>query len=151
LTARVDPLILGRVLRRVRSPRSGSASRAGWLLLALALAAKVFCFAHLVAVPHAVCAYHDELVHGEAHAHAGGGVPADGPSWQSSPDRAAHEDHCGLVPAACARANALVPRVASELETRVHEVSVVQPVPRERAPSIPVYRLAPKTSPPRTA
>ncbi len=103
--------------------------------------------AHFVVVPHSVCATHGELAHGEAHDHDHDhDADAEGvPVLTGAADE--HSDHCGLDPASKPRAlcvgdptgDAGVPLPTLEPAA----LSLSEPVP-----SIPVFRLAPKHSPP---
>jgi hypothetical protein len=105
---------------------------------------------HMTLVAHDLCLEHGELTHADPHAdHAGHGARADDDRMQASEDRSADEnhDHChGLVH------ESAVPCVhgADAPALLSWQLVVWTPSAFVHARASRLYRLAPKTSPPRS-
>jgi hypothetical protein len=113
-------------------------------LLALVLLSRAFALVHLALEPHTVCVQHDRLVHGE-HVH---GDEANGVRVATESEEEGHDEHCTAAflfhPPPCEPSSA-------EPGVRLALVRGTKGTPsREvrRASAIPLYLLAPKTSPP---
>ena len=168
-------------VRLVKSSRTKSefsaTRRAGWglFVLALFLLGQASAVWHHAFVEHRVCAVDGELAHADGHEH-GLGVDSfeaeasddhgDDPSDDPSDDHGAHDEgepilvspsgeedhdeHCSFPPTRDPRRH---PAVEPVLTVQLAPSAIAADVPAE-APlhaGIPVFRLAPKQSPPRRA
>jgi hypothetical protein len=127
----------------------------------LCLVAQLFAVAHLVLVRHARCAEHGEVTHAGlvegAPAGAPGGTPDRVPATATPsefdllganhlPAHASDDDHCEWLSETRDARHAATPTFTTVA------VSHAAPVPatvQARAVTRPLYRLAPKLSPPR--
>jgi hypothetical protein len=123
---------------------------ARWLLAAFALT-QLGALAHLALVPHGVCAQHGELVHDAAHAHAHepASTSTAEPRWSAFAEREVHADHCGLPWLVRSLPHAWIGDPAEGLRRGERVQLGLAHFQPPRAASVPLYLLAPKTSPPR--
>ena len=143
-------------MRRASHSRGRSRASAALLITALAIG-QLGAMLHATAL-HARCAEHGELIHTDAN--ADGGVARGLAVWLDDlrrdgtsdevhglPAAGAHEhDHCLATCATRERATAPVDVSVAAERAQAREVAVCAHV--ERAATRPLYRLAPKSSPP---
>lgn len=130
-----------------RSPRRRRATYFVAIAACLALWGQLFSLAHLLLVPHTQCAEHGETVHGEGAQLEVAALVADSDVSSArptgEPTRDEH-DHCEVV---SDRRVTTAPRVA--LLLTVHAIPLHEPAIAVATPALrPLYRLAPKISPP---
>lgn len=121
-------------------------------LLALLLLAQCGALVHLAAERHEVCADHGDLLSSETPAAIHGADPAsdEGDASHPAQDRAGERHHCPHCSSARVAPDPTTTDVPSEaaVSTRHDDRGVVTIRPEAR---IPLYRLAPKNSPPKQA
>ena len=119
----------------------------------MCLVAQLLGWIHLVAVEHARCPEHGEVLHvteraaGTALArelHATEEAPTS--SVETAPPELHADDHCGWL--ADRRDARLAPTVLAMSPSPRGEACSTAPAPLPCASSAPLYRLAPKQSPP---
>lgn len=123
------------------------AAKPFWLvLLATALfAGRPFAeLIHYLTVPHGFCAAHAALEHGHDSRHAETHADAEGPAWQGASDHG--HDTCEWL--ATFRERTLVSSASVERIEFPEEKTDRFPVLALTVDHEPLYRLAPKTSPP---
>ncbi len=121
------------------------------LCVAALLASDLLRGAHLLAVHHAVCPEHGELIHAHEGAGAAPRPTADGAQIASSGAASHHHDHCDLAaPGSRAGLATFSPPLLSAIEGSV--TAVLGLAERVRAPAgRAVVEYAPKQSPPARA
>jgi hypothetical protein len=132
--------------------RAGPAFRCLLTLVALFYATEhASVVAHFALVQHVVCDEHGELMDVDVATFAMSASearPSSEPAWAKSPAPAGHHhEHCNVL--AHLRQQLPVPIFAG-LPARVAAVPELASAPFESAPplAVPLYRLAPKNSPP---
>jgi hypothetical protein len=122
-----------------------------WIRLLSVLAVALIAGEHTLAslhqalTPHELCAEHGELVHSEHQADTDTARDT-GPAFDASPQAEAEHHHCGVVPAAPARAPAATPGNAYAVAP---PALILASRPFERPVlSLDVLAFAPKLSPP---
>jgi hypothetical protein len=118
-------------------------------LFALVLCARAFAWVHMVVEPHALCATHDELVHGESHAHAlAEAGQASEPSCGPAEEREGHDEHCSTFSCARVESSGTAPARTQQWSLGGEGRGTAALGARVRAGGIPLLLQAPKTSPP---
>lgn len=121
------------------------------LVATVCLAAQAFALAHLFLVVHTRCAEHGEVIHEDAHAtpRTSQAAPAgDLTTWDDAAPADSHDGadhHCETF------AERRDVRTDRPVDPSVLVVVAATPTPlllEARAPARPLYRLAPKVSPP---
>ena len=134
---------------------SGRRARRGWaglLLLTLFVVGQAFVMAHHSLVVHHVCAADGELTHGDHHHHAEAAEVAQesedrGPVAKPTTHESEHGEHCSIPKSRDERKHL----VAGAAARGCGGASVGAPldlVAQTTESSIPLFRLAPKQSPP---
>lgn len=138
------------------SPRAvADARRASGLLLVFVLVvSQASAWFHAAAIAHVACLEHGESVHRASvpAGVAGAATPQDGSQPGLSTDLAVAtgHDHCGNAALLRWRDVALTAPATLARQGGV-SASLTFAAAREQAHGVPVYRLAPKTSPPRVS
>jgi hypothetical protein len=120
-------------------------------LAVLAVLSQLTALAHLIAVPHVTCPEHGELVHEEEPV-----ARASAPEGKSS-EQLAHSliaatpfedqhEHC--VSAGVTKDSTVIPRPLPQRIPVPAPLLALSVITSELEPSVPIYRLAPKNSPP---
>ena len=142
-------------LRKSRAGRAQALRRGALLLAALAVATQLSGYVHLALVEHTRCAEHGELVESGGHgpvalvatSHEAGRTPdAHLAASETAPHGHGHE-HCLLSPFRRERTpftSSLSTAPVAEDAARDHAFTAFPP----RTHAVPVFRLAPKNSPP---
>ncbi len=138
----------------MRRPTRDRRALRAWsaLLCALFVVAQLASFAHEALSSHVVCAEHGELVHVGHFAPATAGHRAHAPAERqllgvSDPSVARDHEHCGLAAVSRERALQLQAHTSVATAPACSRAPFEVPANPDRS-SIPVFRLAPKQSPP---
>jgi hypothetical protein len=114
--------------------------------LALLLGQYVLPAVHYAAEEHEVCPEHGELVHVRG-SHTSEPPAGEGPGISGAGERDDH-GHCDVVPAVSREGQALAARAELEVAPPAAEKTAAAIVARAQASKTPLFRLAPKQSPP---